>query len=415
MTGSMYAGIAGLKAHMQNLSVIGHNIANVNTSGYKAGRGVFSTALYTQISGGSDGTTTVGGKNPSQLGYGSKLATVDIDMSTGTYAPGRPMDCMIDGDGFFLIGNKTVANVIDASDSETLKSLTLTRVGDIEFKSDSYLCNYAGECVYGFQVIGTTTVNGVTEPIFSDQLVPIRLPRQATDGTIVYPKFAEAADVTNDPSLKEGQLIDNVGPNAARPFSYAQFDSISIDPATGIITGTTKDTSQVITIGAIAIGNVTNPNGVTQLSDTYYKCGKGAGELSVSALGGLNEDMYVINGNKNAAGASGIGYTPPVFDADGKLQTAASFTLNNPVQGFQGRINQSMAVVAGTDLTTLPQGTQLYSGGTTALLTGGLEMSKTDLATEIANMITTQRGYQANTRVITVTDSMLEELVNMKR
>jgi len=58
---------------------------------------------------------------------------------------------------------------------------------------------------------------------------------------------------------------------------------------------------------------------------------------------------------------------------------------------------------------------KIGSAGTTSLITGGLEMSKTDLATEISEMITTQRGYQANTRIITVTDSMLEELVNIKR
>ena len=57
----------------------------------------------------------------------------------------------------------------------------------------------------------------------------------------------------------------------------------------------------------------------------------------------------------------------------------------------------------------------IFDAGTTELMTGGLEMSKTDLATEISEMITTQRGYQANTRIITVTDSMLEELVNIKR
>jgi flagellar hook protein FlgE len=60
-------------------------------------------------------------------------------------------------------------------------------------------------------------------------------------------------------------------------------------------------------------------------------------------------------------------------------------------------------------------GMQILSAGTTQLITGGLEASTTDLATEISEMITTQRGYQANTRIITVTDSMLEELVNMKR
>jgi len=107
MTGAMYAAVAGLKTHMQNLNVIGNNIANINTAGYKAGRSVFQSALYTQIRGGSDGTTTAGARNPSQLGYGVSVGTVDIDMSTGSYNPtGKSTDCMLDGDGFFLVGDK---------------------------------------------------------------------------------------------------------------------------------------------------------------------------------------------------------------------------------------------------------------------------------------------------------------------
>jgi flagellar hook protein FlgE len=129
----------------------------------------------------------------------------------------------------------------------------------------------------------------------------------------------------------------------------------------------------VVTIGYIAIGNVTNPNGVTQLSDSYYKAGDGSGKLSVSLLGGVAADL------EDSAGAALSYLGGAGGDTDGKA-----------------------------DL-------QILSAGTTTLITGGLEMSKTDLATEISEMITTQRGYQANTRIITVTDSMLEELVNMKR
>ena len=80
MTGSMYAAIAGLKTHMQNLNVIGNNIANVNTQGYKASRAVFKTSIYTTLSGGSNGTAVAGGRNPSQIGYGSNVANVGIDM-----------------------------------------------------------------------------------------------------------------------------------------------------------------------------------------------------------------------------------------------------------------------------------------------------------------------------------------------
>jgi flagellar hook protein FlgE len=162
--------------------------------------------------------------------------------------------------------------------------------------------------------------------------------------------------------------------------SYAQMDSISIDGTTGKITGICKETDEYVTIGYIAIGNVTNPNGVTQESGSYYSAGEGAGDLTVTMLGGIASDL----------GLTYIGATTTAA-ADGQQQGGDD------------------------DTTTDTAGMQILSAGTTELITGGLESSKTDLATEISEMITTQRGYQANTRIITVTDSMLEELVNMKR
>ena len=86
MTGAMYAAIAGLRTHMQNLNVIGNNVANVNTYGYKAARSVFRTSIYTTLTGGSNGTSDVGGRNPSQIGYGANMGSVSIDVSTGNYA-----------------------------------------------------------------------------------------------------------------------------------------------------------------------------------------------------------------------------------------------------------------------------------------------------------------------------------------
>jgi flagellar hook protein FlgE len=175
-------------------------------------------------------------------------------------------------------------------------------------------------------------------------------------------------------------LTDDIG-TADNPNSFAQLDSITIDGKTGKISGTTKDSDQLITIGYIAIGNVTNPNGVTQESDTYYKASDGAGDLTITLLGGVGADLN-----------TGI---------DATNNTAIALAGVNASQLANGA--------------TVPAGMQIKSAGTTELITGGLEMSTTDLATEISEMITTQRGYQANTRIITVTDSMLEELVNMKR
>ena len=134
----MYASIGGLKTHMQKLSVIGNNVANVNTQGYKTQRTVFRDSVYTMYRGGSDGTQVVGGRNPSQLGYGSMIGSIDLDMSSATYNPGNPTDVAINGDGFFLVGDKDVAQVIDPTNPNSFKSLALTRVGDLRQDAQGY-------------------------------------------------------------------------------------------------------------------------------------------------------------------------------------------------------------------------------------------------------------------------------------
>ena len=399
MTGAMYAAIAGLRTHMQNLNIIGNNVANVNTYGYKASRAVFKTSLYTTLNGGSNGTTSMGGTNPSQIGYGATVSSVDVDMGAGNYAvTGKPTDLMLDSDGFFLVGSKEIAGNFDGSvdDVNRLTALTLTRVGNFEFRADGYLAKEDGNCVYGFLCTGLATEADVTagrakkvgDALFSDQLVPIRYPRVQTvyrneAGEIVPPNqdgtqpagTTIGIDIAYPSATGNGHLLDaGYDPDLEdSPLAQARFQNISFDPNTGIITGTCKDTEEVVTIGCIAIGNVTNPNGVTNLGDNYYKAGKGSGSLTISVLGGNAANMHITQVNQSLQANDNT--------ADG----------NGYVVGLTA-----------------------YSD-TGHIISSGLEMSTTDLAQEISQMILTQRGYQANTRIVTVTDSMLEELVNMKR
>lgn len=391
MTGAMYAAIAGLKTHMSKMNVIGNNIANVNTAGYKTQRTIFKDAMYTTYSSGSDGTATTGGKNPGQIGYGSMVSTIDLDMHTGTFTPGRTTDCMLYGDGFFLVGDKDIAGVIDPTNPESLKSLKMTRVGDFEFKADGYLCDGNGNPVYGFMTTGVKD----GKPIVSDQLVPIRLPKMqkvyvntgdATDvitpeafdglGAAEQAKYEPKIDILY-PKADDGQgknipLKDQDGGQDAAgntiELSNAWLDGITINKDTGAITGTLKDSDLPVTVGFLAIGNVTNPNGVSHEDGFYYSAREGAGDLQISLMNGAAEDLGINS-------------------------------VNGSLLGNQTGSNKML----------------IGSAGGTKMITGGLEGSNVDLAAEISEMITTQRGYQANSRIITVTDTMLEELVNMKR
>lgn len=372
MTGAMYSAISGMKSHMNKLNVIGNNIANVNTNGYKSARATFKESIYSSVRTGSNGSSTGGGLNPAQLGYGCNIGTIDLDMSTKSYVPtGVNLDCMINGDGFFFAGPKpgtndtgTILNTTEPGD------LNLTRVGNFTFDPEGYLVDGYGGVIYGFVtcasgdtagtkggVAGVVSTADKDKPLVSTQLVPIRLPMAAKAvgtikaGTAVYPGVdANGQNVYVPP---EGNTVSTG--------TAVKVDAISIDGETGKITATNGADSSSIVVGYIPLAKVANPNGVTHIQGPYYRAGEGAGSCTAAGIGGVMDNKF----------------------------------MNNQ-----------------TDPT---KGDPIFGTGKTKIMTNGLESSGTDIATEFSEMISTQRGYQANTRIITVTDSMLEELVNMKR
>lgn len=372
MTGAMYAAISGLKSHMTKLNVIGNNIANVNTYGYKSARTTFRETIYTTLTAGSEGTPMQGGINPNQIGYGCNIGTIDLDMSNGPAVPtGINLDCMIQGDGFFLVGDK------GGVQTDSLNSLMMSKVGDFDFDADGYLVDGAGNVVYGFVTTTATTpaagtavtqsAPGPTGDMVSSQLVPIQLPLAATVDDPSGAGAYKAGDPIYPGVGANGQNDDSGITNVTDGSRVSvNIDSLKIE-SSGKIVATTEN-NEVITVGYIALGKVENPAGLNHLNGPYYQAGGSAGDLAITTAGGAQVGTgYLDNVAAPAAGA-----TP----AAGAVR------------------------IVGSD---------------NSLLSGFLEGSGTDLATEFSEMITTQRGYQANTRIVTVTDTMLEELVNMKR
>ncbi len=433
MTGAMYAAVAGLRAHMNALNVIGNNISNVNTNAYKASRYTFLESLYTNMRNGSNGTNTVGGKNPAQIGYGGNIGTIDLDMSTKNYAPtGRDSDVMINGNGFFIVGDKNV----EIRDNTDLKNMYLTRLGNLKFDNGGYLVDGQGKCVYGF--LATEKRVKVMEAVKDDQgnvtyqpkepeewtteytgqpvLTAIRLPMMATKecATITMVDETTGQEYQKIISREEyDQLVKDYNamtaeekkacPREENPSAYTlkkkgdsiypaldkdtqelldcqdgQYvasdrtvsDSIAIDEKSGRITCTTTN-GETVVVGYIALAKVDNPDGVSHVDGMYYQALEGAGKVYATSIGGA------------------VGNTP----TERVLEDGTKVDVS-PLPGEYSGI---------------------LSAGDTSLVAGGLESSGTDLAYEVSNMILVQRGYQANTRIVTVTDTMLEELVNMKR
>lgn len=306
MVKSMFSGIAGLRAHQQKMDVIANNIANVNTYGFKSGRVTFQESIYQTTASSSGGSDTYGGSNPSQVGYGSQVGTIDLMMSSGSYSPtDKSTDCMIKGDGFFVLGTKGITVELDPSKPEEVSAnmtkLQLSRVGDFAFDGNGYLCDGNGNVVYGY---------GYTDgAIDTSVLQNIRKPNVDAAGAVV---------TTGGTPMK--------------------LESVRIT-TTGEVIGT-NSAGKSVTVGMVAVANVPNANALEKTEGPYYSIAENTG------------NVYPFK----------------------------------PGEGTTGTI-----------------------------LNYGLEMSNTDLAKEFSEMITTQRGFQANTKIITVTDEMLEELVNIKR
>ncbi len=304
MVKSMNAAIAGLKSHQTKMDVLSNNIANVNTWGFKSRTTNFQDALYSNSISGSAGATEngkLGGINTSQIGYGNTVSSISTNYSTGSgQYTGNPLDCMIDGTAFFIVGpyrgqggTATAVGVGKIGES----GLFLSRVGIFQPDSNGYLVDNTGNYVYGFAANDQGKIDD------KDNLVPIQIPMDKT---------------------------------AQPPARYAiQTWTIGTD---GTVVGV-DDKNVPHTIGKIAVASVENPSGLEQNNGYLYKIGANAGTVK------------------------------------GMETTSATGTIKSNF----------------------------------------LEMSNVDLASDIATMITTQRGYQANTKIITVTDEMLEQLVNMKR
>lgn len=173
MLRSLYAGVTGLQQHQKGMDVVGNNIANVNTVGYKSSRVVFQDLMSQTMSVSRAPADGVGGVNPKQFGLGSKIGSVDVNYTQGTLQPtGVTTDLAIQGDGFFVV--KT------ANTEQTY----YTRAGNFTFDEYGYLVNPSGMIVQGWLRnldTNTLSVNGEATDIRIDQAYEVLAPRATTE------------------------------------------------------------------------------------------------------------------------------------------------------------------------------------------------------------------------------------------
>lgn len=322
MLRSMYSGISGLKNFQTKLDVIGNNIANVNTVGFKKGRVLFKDLMSQTQAGASAATATRGGVNPQQVGLGTQLAAIDTIHGGGSLqSTGRGLDLAIEGDGFFMVADANGAPDPDSGfiDEEGFNNTLFTRNGVFYMDSNGYLVNADGK-----YLVGVSAGDDIVMEADDDGINPEDAPIASGD---------EGANLFDE----DGVLTPDDG---------------TVGPIR--IPTTAKE---------ISIG----PNGTVEYVD--------------------------LNGERKWAGQLVMAKFP---NAGGLAKNGGNYyqqTANS------GAAYAQVATVAGMG----------------KVVPGAVEMSNVDLSEEFTEMIVAQRGFQANTRIITTSDEVLQELVNLKR
>lgn len=401
MLRSMYSGISGMKNFQTKLDVIGNNIANVNTYGYKKGRTTFKDLVSQQIAGASSSGANRGGTNPIQVGLGGTLSSIDTIHTQGSLqTTGRQLDLGINGDGFFVVKNGD--------------STMYTRAGNFYLDEAGYLVTADGSLVQGVNAAGTLT--------------PIQI--QSSSSTL--PSATTLVDLMGN--LDSGTPASNTS-----KMNFTVKDSLGNEHTIELLmTKTANPNEWSYTISGLGTGTVTG----TQSSGTLTFDDKGK---LTAPTGSISIDLDPNNG----AAAQTIQLDFDDITQVSGANTVAVDTMDGYGQGYLesfniGQSGEVIGVYSNGELSTLGQiaiatfsnnggltkaGNNLYKAsnnsgipnvglpgdGRGAITAGALEMSNVDLSEEFTEMITAQRGFQANTRIITTSDEILQELVNLKR
>lgn len=429
---SMFSGVSGLRAHQQRMDVIGNNVANVNTVGFKSSRVTFQEVFNQTLSGASapDSATSRGGTNPVQVGLGTSVGSIDTMMSTGSSErTDNATDLSISGDGFFIVRG---------SSADTYK---FTRAGNFGLDKLGNLVSGSGYCVYGWQKInddGTFDTESPVEPInlYNDNHKGNKkiIPASATTRAAFSGNLDAAKGLSTETQFAVPfSVYDALGNSYELSVNYRKLSAdasgttweytITHDNGTATPDSYTTDVTPAIvkfnTEGRIIDGAA---NTCTVDVDEATGAADFDVNLNFSNLTMFAADSSVIPSDINgystgtlttfSIGSNGIITGVYSNGEQQSLGCVALASFSNPA-GLE-KVGDNLFIPT-TNSGNFTKGLAAGTGGTGTLTPGTLEMSNVDLSSEFTNMIITQRGFQANSRIITTSDEMLQELVNLKR
>jgi len=447
MMRSMFSGVSGLRAHQTRMDVIGNNVANVNTVGFKSGRVTFQEVFNQTLKGAGapDSATGRGGTNPMQVGLGIGIGVVDTIVSRGSLQrTDNPTDLSVEGEGFFIV---------KGGENDTFR---FTRAGNFGIDKLGNLVSGNGMNVMGWQKY-TSKTDGSYEFDTEGQIGAINLysddengnkrmiGARATTDAIFAGNLNAAYDAiaTGVPAAGQDQLItpvtiyDALGTEYKVNIRYWKRSASGtgsgrtttwmwkIEPGTGLSIATGGVASGMIQFDEF--GQVTSAYSLTpDISFRPNTSGAGASNFTVKfdfdnlTMYSADSSVKPTNVNGYPAGTlvtfniGGDGIITGIY-SNGQQQPLGLIALasfENP--GGLQKVGDNMFIPT-TNSGDFKKGLKAGSEGVGMLNPGTLEMSNVDLSKEFTDMIVTQRGFQANSRIITTSDEMLQELVNLKR
>ncbi|MEW6439840.1 MAG: flagellar hook protein FlgE [bacterium] len=430
MLTSLYTGVSGINAHMSEMSVVGNNLANMNTYGFKGSRSYFEDIINQSLSG-------VSGDN--SVGLGVLMSAVMPSFTQGAFeTTENPLDLAVDGSGFFVMKD---------ADNATF----YTRAGQFKLDKDGYIVNQAGLFLQGFQVdsrgnvlnsVANLQVTSSSYPPQPTAEVAIQanlhsdaetLPAFDVDDTDNTSNFATTVTVFD--SLGNGHPVDvcfRKDQELPAGNLWEWYAVIDADAAqSGVKEIAAQGTLQFTSTGALdSAGAISYPTGgfdfsggAAQDQQIAFNFGtsiadSGTGLEGVTQFGApsgvysLQQDGYE-SGSLQGVSIDDSGMLTGSF-SNGKMRALGQVALADfpSASGLQsvGQMLFCESPFSGTAVI----GTA-GNEGMGAIRSNTLELSNVDLAGEFVRMITAQKGFQANSKVITTTDEILTDLVNLKR
>ena len=422
---AFFAGLSGLKSHSYALSVIGDNLANINTLGYKGSVTSFQDPLTQNMS------SSGGSGNPRQIGLGVTIGTISPIFSQGSLqTTNQATDVAIQGSGFFILRNHD--------------SYAFSRAGNFGFDADGVLINSSGLPVQGYSEVNadgeidtTSSIGNIvidsncTSPPNATSLVSTSVNIDAEEeigstynttftlydslgashlATITWIKTAAGSynyDITLEGDEVQGGLPDT--PYSIKTGTIVFDSSGQLDPLIGVDGAPPADVlvgpTPAFTNGAAAQNftwDIVKDDGTGTL--TGYASPSTTSSTSQDGFGPGRLQALSINNDGLIEGSFSNGEVMP-------LGLIALANFNNPNGLYRLGSNLFRSSIASGEALV---GTA-NSGGRGSIAGNTLELSNVDIAGEFTNLIINQRGYQANSRIISTTDEVIQEAINLKR